>query len=129
MATSFLRKKLVDLLTGNGSYVSPTLYLALFSADPGDSGSLASEIAGGGYARQSLAGKMGAADATTGLSLNTSTVTFPVATLPWSIVALGFTDALTGVNVIQAGRLSAPKIIAAGGLFQLVPGQIKFRIA
>lgn len=126
-ATSDLDKKLTDHLTGVATYAAPTLYLALLSADPGKAGSQVSEIVGGGYARQSLAGKMSAADAVTGESVNVSAINFGPATAAWSVSFLGITDALTGGNIEVVGYPTVPKTIAIGAPFQIAPGQLRLR--
>lgn len=127
-ACSYLRKKVVDLLTSNGTYVSPTLYLSLHSSDPGAAGSHANEIIDAGYARQALAGVMGAADATTGLSTNTVAINFGPATVQWNVLYLGLEDALTSGNMLAPGVPQLPKIIAIGATFQLAPGQLRLRL-
>ena len=128
-ATSYLQKKLADLITGNDVYVSPTLYLALFTADPGESGSQTSEITGGSYARITLAGKMTAADATTGISTNSVVLNFPVATADWGTVAfVAIMDALSVGNMLTSGAASTPKTITSGQMFQLPAGQVRLRI-
>lgn len=129
MATSFLRKKLADLMTGNAAYVPPPMYLALFSADPGDAGSLVAEIADGTYARQSLAGKMGAADAVSGISVNTATISFPIGSVARNVVAVAFVDGLTSGNVLQVGHPNTPRLYAAGEEVQFTPGQLRFRVS
>jgi hypothetical protein len=57
------------------AYSPPPLYLSLHTADPTETGSHAHEVTGGGYARQPLAGVMGAADST-GFCVNTTQITF-----------------------------------------------------
>lgn len=129
-ATSYFREKLANHIMGLSAYTVPPLYLALFTANPGDGGSQVSEIAVGGYARQALTGVMGAADPVTGYSINTAVINFPIATVEWPAVAyLAFVDALTGGNILNIGHPSVPKIIAAGQRFQLPVGQVKFRVS
>jgi hypothetical protein len=127
-ATSYLRKKVMDHLTGVTTYSSPTLYLSLHSADPGPTGSHAAEISDSSYHRQSLAGIMGAADATTGISVNTSVINFSPATVEWDVRYFGIEDALTSGNMLIPGIPSLPKIVAAGSPFQLAPGQLRLRL-
>lgn len=126
-ATSYLGKKLVDHLTGAASYSAPTLYAALFLADPGIAGSLAQEVTGSGYARQSLAGKMGAADSITGMSFNTSTIIFGPSMAAWGFITfVGICDALSGGNVLDRGPSSTPRLIGIGQPFQIAPQNLKF---
>jgi hypothetical protein len=101
----------------------------LHSSDPGIAGSLTSEIAAGGYARQSLVGKMGAADPVTGLSVNTVPIIFGPATESWPTIAfLGVDDAPTGGKMLVPGAPSLPKTVAVGQPFQIPPGQLKLRL-
>jgi hypothetical protein len=128
-ASSFLRKKLVDLLTGNAGYVPGSLYLSLHTADPGQSGSHAYEVTGAGYARQSLAGKMGTADAVTGISVNTVAINFGPAAADWGTVAfIGLEDAASGGNMLIPGVLATPRTITTGQPFQIVPGNLRLRL-
>lgn len=128
-ATSYLRKKIVDDLTGVAAYAPPELFLALLAADPGESGSTASEVTGGGYARVSLAGKMGAADAVTGISVNVDPINFAPASSDWGLVAfLGIMNAATGGVILVPGVPSTPKTITSGMPFQIPPGNLRLRL-
>jgi hypothetical protein len=129
--TSYLRKKIVDSLTGIAVYTPPaTLWLSLHRADPGDAGSFANEVTGGGYARVSLAGKMGAADPVTGISVNTAPITLGPATSDWGAVNfLGINDSAAAGNMLVAGAPSLPKTITVGVPFQIPPGNLRLRLA
>jgi hypothetical protein len=127
-ASSYLRKKLVDLLTGAGSYTPGPLELSLHSADPGQSGTHAYEITGGGYARQSLVGKMTTADPVTGISVNIAAINFGPASSDWGVVAfLGIEDPNAGVMLIP-GVPATPKTITTGQPFQIAPGNLRLRL-
>lgn len=129
-ATSYLRKKIVDLLTGVGVYTPPAvLYLSLHTSDPGQAGSHAAEVVGGSYARQSLAGIMGAADAVTGISVNTTQITFGPAAEDWGIVTfLGLEDAASGGNMLAPGVPSSPKTVTIGQPFQIAVGNLRLKM-
>ena len=74
----------LDGITGVTQYTTPgTTYLALFTADPTDTGSVANELSGSGYARVSLSGKFSAATGTDGTTSNTSEIAFASATADW----------------------------------------------
>ena len=130
-ATSHLRKKIVDSLTGIAAYTPPaTLFLSLHKADPGDAGSFANEVTGGGYARVSLAGKLGAADPVTGISVNTVPITLGPATSDWGTVNfIGVNDSAAAGNMLIAGAPSLPKTITVGVPFQIPPGNLRLRLA
>lgn len=126
--TNYARKKLLDDLTGVAAYSPPALYLSAHTADPTATGSLANEVSGGGYARQPLAGVMGAADAT-GFCVNTTVITFGPATSDWGAVPyLGIADALSGGNLLWTGVTSTPRTITSGQPLQIPVGQLRLRL-
>lgn len=127
-ATDYARKKILDDLTGVASYSPPALYLSLHTADPTESGSHAHEVSGAGYARQPLAGVMGAAD-TTGFSINTTLINFGPATADWgTITYLAVEDAVTGGNMICPGVPATPRTITSGQPLQVPVGQLRLRL-
>jgi hypothetical protein len=128
--TSFLQKSLLDHLLNIASYSAPAaLYVSLHTASPTDTGSHGSEVGSGvGYARQSIAGQMGATDATTGISVNTGTLTAgPASTSDWGTISyLGIEDSGTigAGNMVLWGAASTTKLVTVGINFQLVPTQL-----
>lgn len=119
--TSYLRKQLGDEVLNKGNYSAPgAVYLALFTASPGDAGSLTSEISTSGtaYARQEVTSKLSAFDATTGIATSTAEIAFSVPTADWGVV--------TYVGIIDSGGspagtllfydpVSAPRNVTNGG--------------
>jgi len=88
-----LEIEILDGVTGITSLFSSSMSLALFSADPTDTGSVTNELSGDNYARKLLSGLFTAATGTTGVSANTSIITFPTATADWSDVThVGFME-------------------------------------
>lgn len=127
-ATDYARKKILDDLTGVAPYSPPALYLALLTSDPTEAGSFADEIVGAGYARQPLAGVMGAADVT-GFSVNTTLINFGPATADWgTITYLAVVDAPTGGNMICPGVPATPRTITSGQPLQVPVGQLRLRL-
>lgn len=129
--SNYLEKKLLDHVLGLASYAMPaTVYLALFTADPGETGSLTAEIAKTGYARQNATSAMGATNATTGVSLNANVITFGPATEDWGVVThVAFMDAPTGGNVLLYGILSSSRNIQNGDSFQFAANQLSVTFA
>ena len=129
--TSYLQKKLLDDFFSVAAFTTPNpLYLSLHTGALGDTGSHVNEVSTSstGYARQSLASKIGAADATSGIAVNTGTVTFGPATASWgTIQSLGFEDALTVGNMCLWGTPSAAKNIGNGQSFPFVASQLSIR--
>lgn len=115
--TAYGRKKATDHILAKAAWsVSSPVYLALFTADPGDSGSPLNEVSGGAYARQAITSAMTVADASTGIATNASAITFASPTADWGdIVALGFCDAASGGNVIMRKLPNEVRRIVSGG--------------
>jgi hypothetical protein len=127
-AADLLRQNLLDHYTGVAAFAVQTLFLGLFAADPTELGSLASEVTGAGYARQPLAGVMGAADPS-GFSVNTSIIAFGPAGADWGTTAfLGIAHTLTGGQVFWPGAMNQPRTITLGQPFQIPIGALFLRI-
>lgn len=94
------------------------LYVALFTGDPGEAGSLANEVSGGSYARVAR----GPSDAAWALPVggdktftNAAAITFPAPTAAWGAVThFGICDASTGGSVLASGALDSPATIGSG---------------
>ena len=108
-----LENELLNGLLGVAQYTSPPeLFLALFTADPTDTGSVVNEQAGSGYARVSLTGSFSLATGTTGVSANTSIISFPVALADW-------TDS-THAGIMKTGVAGTDDMILVVNLASLV---------
>ena len=94
-----------------------TLYVALFTAAPSDSGG-GTEVTGGSYARvqrDPLDANWTAASATNGLTDNAAAITFPAPTANWgSVTHWGIFDASTAGNLYFHGALTTPKTVNNG---------------
>jgi hypothetical protein len=122
--SDYLENKLVDHIFRGTSFTAPTtLYVALFTAAPSDSGG-GTEVSGGAYARvaltcnqtnwtQTQGGTGSASSGTSGLTANAVDITFPAPSgANWgTIVAFGIFDASTSGNLIVWGNLSASKTV------------------
>jgi hypothetical protein len=115
----------LEALMRGASWAPPT-YLALFTADPGEAGSLASEVSGGGYARVPIGTLTTFWSAATGGSIsNAGTVDWPKATAPWGTVThIGLMTAASGGDIVARAPLSAAKTIDANDIFRLEVGQL-----
>lgn len=126
--TSYLQKKLLDHTLGISSFTMPAaIFGALHTASPTEAGSTAAEVStsGSGYSRQSLLGKMSAADSVTGLSVLNSVVNFGPATSDWGTVTdFSISDASTTGNMTLYGELTTAQTTPIGEQFQLVAGQL-----
>lgn len=131
--TNALEKEICDGLTGVTQYTSPaTVYLALFTADPTETGSVANEVSGTNYARVSLSGKFSAS--TDGSASNTAPITFATAGAGgWGTVThvglmksgTASTDDMILYKALQAG----PITILENEIFQFLTGNLTITIA
>lgn len=91
-ASDYLEGKLKDHVLRGLSYTPPTtLYLALYTSAPNDSGG-GTEVSGGGYVRQAIT--------VSGTYSNSNIVEFPNTGWSGTIVAIGLFDASTGGNFL-----------------------------
>jgi hypothetical protein len=125
--SDYLENKFIDALLRNQAFPTiATLYFALFTAAPSDSGG-GTEVTGGNYARAALAaslanfagtqsaGSTTASSGTGGQSSNNVAITFNVPSANWGQVThWGLFDALTGGNLLVWGALTNPKNINNG---------------
>lgn len=103
-----------------------TFYLALFTSDPGEAGSLAGEVAVGSYARQSAAW----AAASGGAMSTNAAITFPRATAPWGTVThIGLADALTSGNLWWYKALPAGVSVTTGRTVTVDGGDLTLTLA
>jgi hypothetical protein len=127
MANSFsdyLENKVLGHVFGGSAYSAPvTIYVGLFTADPGESGS-SNEVSGNGYLRQSMAFTVSGSAAA-----NTSAVEFPTATGSWGTVThTALYDASTSGNMLAVGQLSASKSIGTNDVFRFNAGDFDITI-
>lgn len=103
-------------------------YLALFTADPGEAGSLASEVSGGSYARVDTAGSWAAAAG--GSKSTNALLTFPAATADWAdgspnqVTHWALCDAASGGNVVWSGAFSTGHTILNTYVFEVEAGAV-----
>jgi hypothetical protein len=131
--SNFLEKKLLDHTLGLAAWTMPTtVFVALFTGDPGETGSLAAEVSvtSTGYARQDGTTAMGATNATTGISLNEDVITFGPASADWGVIThMAICDAPTGGNVLLFGALNSSRNIQTGDSFQFAASQLSITFA
>lgn len=108
---NYAETAVVDWLLGGATPTRPSArYLALHTADPGETGAT-SELSGNGYARQAVT--FGAASS--GSASNTSTHTFTASGGSWGTVThFSIWDAVTTGNCLYVGALSVSRTINNG---------------
>lgn len=123
--SNYLENKVLDHVFGGVPYSAPaTLYLALYTSDPGDDNS-GTECSGTSYARQTVAFTV-----TNDTASNSAAVEFPVAGSSWgTITHVGILDALTTGNLLAHGALTASKAIASGDVFRVELGDLDITLA
>ena len=110
--TNALEKEIVDGLVSVTQYTSPAIvYLALFTADPTETGSVTNEVSGTNYARVSLATKFTAS--TDGSSANTSSIAFAAA-------GAGGWGTITHVGFMKSGTATTDDMILHDALISSV---------
>ena len=95
-------------------------YLGLFTANPDEDGSGATEISGNGYARKAATFTVSG-----NLATNSAAVEFDVATGTWGTIShVAVFDAPTGGNQIAYAALAAAKTITAGDVLRFPAGDV-----
>jgi len=119
--SDYLENKLLDHVLRNVSYTSPTtVYMGLYTSDPGDDNS-GTEVSGGSYARQIVS----VTTATDGIVTSSADVTFPQATANWGTISyIGLLDDLTSGNLLMHTPLTTSKTIDEGDIFKVPLGQL-----
>jgi len=118
--SNYLETKILDHVFGGTAYTAPgTLYLALFTAAPGEAGG-GTEVSGTAYTRKSVAFTT-SGDTTS----NTAAVEFDTAGSAWGTVThVGIYDASTAGNLMAYAALSASKTIESGDVFRVPAGDL-----
>ena len=118
--TNFLETEILDHVFAGSAYTAPTtLYVALYTAAPGETGG-GTEVSGGAYTRKTMAFST-SGDTTS----NSAAVDFPTATASWGTVThVGVFDALTSGNLMVYATLTASKSIESGDVFRIPSGDL-----
>lgn len=118
--SNYLETEILDHVFGGAAYTAPsTLYVALYTATPNDSGG-GTELSGSGYTRKSAA--FTTSGATTS---NTGAVEYNTATGSWgTITHIGVFDAATSGNLLAYGALSSSKAVDTGDVFRIPAGDL-----
>lgn len=127
-ATDYLENRLLDHIFRNTPYLTlDTLYIALFTNEPTDTGSGIEVVAGSGYTRVAITpnlltfsgtqgiGTTTESSGTSGLTSNNSTIVFGDPTGDWGRVTnFALYDAPTYGNMLVYGYLVHPKTLGYG---------------
>jgi hypothetical protein len=111
--SDYLEDKVLDHVFGGNAYTAPsTLYVALYTVAPSDTGG-GTEVSGGAYARQTAAFSVSGTNPTT--ASNTAAIEYPTATADYgTVVAVGVFDASSSGNLLAYANLSTSKVVSSG---------------
>ncbi len=124
--SDYLENKVLDHIYGATAYTAPTtIYVALFTATPSDSGG-GTEVTGGSYARASITNNTtNFPNASGGSKSNGTKITFATSTASWGTVThFALFDASTAGNMLYFGALDNPQTIGINNIFQLTAGSL-----
>lgn len=117
------------LLTTNSATRPTTWYIGLFTTATTDAGG-GTEVSTSGtaYARQTIAFSITQSSGTTKAG-NSSTITFPTATLDWGTVThMAVFTAATGGTMLFHGPLVTARTITSGDAFQISTGNFTIEL-
>jgi len=126
--SDYLEDKVLDHVFGGNAYSAPsTLYVALYTVAPTDTGG-GTEVSGGAYARQSGAFTVSGTNPTT--ASNSAAVEYPTATADYgTVVAVGIFDALSSGNLLAYANLTTSKVVSTGDVFRFNTGDLDVTLA
>lgn len=128
-ASNDLEGKLLDHVFGLGAYSTlATVYIALYTADPGEAGSAnTNEVSGTDYARVAVTNDATSWSRTGNEISNDNALTFPTAGAGgWGTVTyFGIVQSSSGAgNILFSGQLTASKAVAEGDTFSFPAGDL-----
>jgi hypothetical protein len=126
--SDYLEDKVLDHVFGGTAYTAPTtLYVALYTVAPTDTGG-GTEVSGGGYVRKTAAFTVSGTNPTT--ASNSAAVEYPTATANYgTVVAVGIFDALSGGNLLAYANLDTSKVVSTGDVFRFNTGDLDITLA
>jgi hypothetical protein len=126
--SDYLEDKVLDHVFGGNAYTAPsTLYVALYTVAPSDTGG-GTEVSGGAYARQTATFSVSGTNPTT--ASNTAAIEYPTATADYgTVVAVGVFDASSSGNLLAYANLSTSKVVSSGDIFRFNTGDLDITLA
>lgn len=118
--SDYLEDKVINWIRGTSMGSPPsTIYLALFTSPTTDAGG-GTEVVDGSYVRMAVTL---AAPSPPGVTTNSGTVTYPVATADWGLLThAAVYDASSGGNLLLHGPILVPQTILTDNQLVLNPG-------
>lgn len=126
--SDYTENKVLDHVTGKTSWTMPSIWIALYTAAPSDTGG-GTEATGGSYARKSTAGSDWAA-ASGGATSNAAVITFVTPTGSWgTITHFSLMDASTAGNMIAWAPLTTPQAVGTGNTVSFAIGDLDITLS
>ena len=125
--SDYLEDKVLEHVFGGNAFTAPsTLYVALFTVAPSDTGG-GTEVSGGGYARQTATFNVSGTNPTE--ASNVAAIEYPTATANYgTVLAVGVFDASSGGNLLAYSTLTTNKTIDTGDVFRINAGDFDIRL-
>jgi len=126
--SDYLEDKVLDHVFGGNAYTAPsTLYVALYTVAPTDTGG-GTEVSGGGYVRKSGTFTVSGTNPTT--ASNSSAIEYPTATADYgTVVAVGIFDASSSGNLLAYANLTSSKVVSSGDVFRFNASDLDITLA
>ena len=126
--SDYLEDKVLDHVFGGNAYTAPsTLYVALYTVAPTDTGG-GTEVSGGGYVRKTATFNVSGTNPTT--ASNAGAVEYPTATANYgTVVAVGIFDASSSGNLLAYANLTTSKVVSTGDVFRFNTGDLDITLA
>jgi hypothetical protein len=126
--SDYLEDKVLDHVFGGNAYTAPaTLYVALYTVAPTDTGG-GTEVTGGSYVRQSGTFTVSGTNPTT--ASNSAAIEYPTATDNYgTVVAVGILDASSSGNLLAYANLDTSKSVTTGDVFRFDTGDLDITLA
>lgn len=126
--SDYLEDKVLKHVFGGSAYSAPsTLYVALYTVAPTDTGG-GNEVSGGGYTRKTAAFTVSGTNPTQ--ASNTAAIEYPTATANYgTVVAVGIFDASSSGNLMAYANLTSSKVVSTGDVFRFNAGDLDITLA
>ena len=126
--SDYLEDKVLEHVFGGNAYSAPsTLYVALYTSAPSDTGG-GTEVSGGGYVRKTSTFNVTGTNPTT--ASNTAAIEYPTATANYgTVVAVGIFDASSSGNLLAYANLTTSKVVSTGDVFRFNTGDLDVTLA
>ena len=126
--SDYLEDKVLEHVFGGNTYTAPsTLYVALYTSAPSDTGG-GTEVSGGGYVRKTATFNVSGTNPTT--ASNAGAIEYPTATANYgTVTSVGIFDALSGGNLLAYANLTASKVVSTGDVFRFNAGDLDITLA